>query len=94
MNNIVKLELPKDTTNLAGFDYGNTIYEKQVKNKINIEKEYTIEFPDHINMIASSFVQGFFSEIVESIGLLATEERTNIKSVHDNIVKNTLKKLL
>ena len=55
--------------------------------------DYTIEFPEQIRGVASSFVQGFFANIVETIGLLATEERTNIISGNSRVRNNILKKL-
>ena len=55
--------------------------------------KFTFEFPPQINGVASSFVQGFFSEIVSQIGLLATEERTEIKSPNERIRTGLLQKL-
>lgn len=91
--NKVKLYFEKALTNLAGYEFGIEVYEEQVKGKIDINREFIIEFPEQIKVVASSFVQGFFEEIVNSIGLLATEERTVIVSNNEKIVKTLIKKL-
>lgn len=56
-------------TRLAGFDYGKEIYQEQVKAQIDFSRKTIIEFPSQIIKIASSFVQGFFADIIEQIGL-------------------------
>lgn len=92
MNNI-KLSFEKSLSNLAGYEFGVSVYEKQAKGKLDLSKNFTIEFPPEINGVASSFVQGFFEEIVKQIGLSATEERTKIVSVNPKIEHGLLKKL-
>lgn len=92
MNKVI-LYFEKTLTNLAGYEFGIEIYEEQVKGKIDTNKEFFIEFPKQIKVVASSFVQGFFEEIVNEIGLLATEERAIIVSENDKIVKTLIKKL-
>lgn len=92
MNKVI-LYFEKALTNLAGYEFGIETYEKQVKGKIDINKDFIIEFPKQIKVVASSFVQGFFEEIVNEIGLLATEERAIIVSENDKIVKTLIKKL-
>lgn len=93
MDNVIVLKFPLTLTNLAGYDYGLTIYKEQMKGKININNEYVIKFPSHIKSVASSFVQGFFSEIVNEIGLLETERHTKIESENENLSNSILKKL-
>ena len=91
--NKVNLVFDKTLSKLAGYVYGRKIYEEQVRGKIDLYQEFTIEFPEQIRGVASSFVQGFFANIVETIGLLATEERTNIISGNSRVRNNILKKL-
>lgn len=80
MNNRIELKFDNTLTNLAGYDYGVTIYNKQVKGQVDLEKPFEIVFPSQIKGVASSFVQGFFENIVESIGLLQTEKNARIVS--------------
>ena len=91
--NKVNLVFDKTLSNLAGYDYGRKIYDEQVRGQIDLYQDFTIEFPEQIRGVASSFVQGFFANIVETIGLLATEERANIISGNSRVQNNILKKL-
>ena len=92
MDNTVKLLFKKDLTNLAGYDYGKQIYEEQIAGKIDINSDFTLEFPPSIKGIASSFVQGLFKDIVDKIGLSATEKRLII--ISDNNKKERIRKKL
>lgn len=56
-------------TRLAGFDFGESTYHEQVKEQIDFSGQTTIEFPEQIIKIASSFVQGFFAEIIDQVGI-------------------------
>lgn len=92
MNNTVTLSFNKSLTNLAGYDYGKQVYEEQVAGNIDLESEFTIEFPPGIKGVAASFVQGLFKDIVDKIGLSATETRMIILS--DNNLEDCIKKKL
>ena len=70
MTNRIELKFEKANTRLAGNDYGREIYIAQVKDKVNYDDIIYIVFPDQIVNIASSFVQGFFEEIVKKVGKL------------------------
>lgn len=89
--NKVNLNFDKKLTNLAGYDFGVKIYEEQVNNKLNLNEKFEIVFPDEIRMIASSFVQGFFADIVKQIGLKATEE--NLVVSNEKLRNSIIKKL-
>ncbi|WP_277407886.1 hypothetical protein [Lacrimispora xylanisolvens] len=93
MENGVKLDFKKDITNLAGYEFGQLIYMNQVKGRINLNNEFEIIFPDHVTAIASSFVQGFFSEIVGVLGLLETERNAKIKASTEDLANSVLEKL-
>ena len=93
MENIVRLSFKKTSTNLAGYDYGIEVYEEQVRGKIDVQAPFIIEFPQEIKGIASSFVQGFFADIVGEIGLIATEERATVKAGSERLEKSVISKL-
>lgn len=93
MENRVFLNLKNDISNLAGYEFGTEVYNKQVKGKLDLSKEFEIIFPNHIIGVASSFVQGFFADIVGEIGLLQTEKYAIIKTVSPELSKSILKKL-
>lgn len=67
---IIELKFDSTITSLAGNPYGRKVFEEQVKGRINYEDQCIIVFPSEIKRIASSFVQGFFKEIIENVGLL------------------------
>ena len=85
MDNIVELNIDKNFTCLAGNDYGKKIYSEQVKNKIDISRDFYIKFPTSVKFISSSFVVGFFFEIIDEIGLKMTEERAHIISEYESV---------
>lgn len=87
------LKLNNTITRLAGNEYGKKIFEEQVKEKINYDKKNIIVFPDTIENIAISFVQGFSQEIMESISLDEIHEIIEIEGqekVVNNFYKYTL----
>lgn len=63
------LEFNPMVTRLAGFDFGEDTYREQVEKQIDYSEKTTIVFPKQIIKVASSFVQGFFSEIIAKVGL-------------------------
>lgn len=93
MKNSVILEFPSSITYLAGYKYGQDIYEEQILNKINIHDQFGLEFPDNIKGVAASFVQGLFSEIVKQIGLKNTEDRLNVISIQEDLAASIIKRL-
>ena len=70
----------KATTRLAGYPYGRKEYQLQVKEKINYEATNIIIFPNQIEKIASSFIQGFFAEIIEKVGYEKFDDVVKIKA--------------
>lgn len=86
--NKIELRFDKAQTCLAGFPYGKDVYKQQVEGKINIDDNVEIIFPDQIEMVASSFVQGFFSVLVKQIGYLGIEKNIEIKSSSDNLTQS------
>lgn len=93
IENKVNLSFNGSLSNLAGYDYGVATYKDQAENKLDISRDFMIVFPDHIEGVASSFVQGFFSVIVGEIGLLSTENRLIIKAKNKEL-ENSIKKKL
>lgn len=86
--NKIELSFDKAQTCLAGFPYGEDVYKQQVEGKINIDDNVEIVFPDQIEMVASSFVQGFFSVLVKQIGYLGIEKNIDIKSSSDELTQS------
>lgn len=46
MDNIIELSFDKALTILAGFDFGESVYNEQVKGKVDLNRDIHIVFPD------------------------------------------------
>lgn len=84
---VIELEFDKLSTSLAGNPYGESVFEDQVKNKIDYNTRTEIVFPDQIEDIATSFIQGFFREIIEKIGIAGFEEKIIVKAKDESLVR-------
>lgn len=63
------LDFPKATTDLTGNRLGRKTFEEQVKPKIDGEsKKVIVEFPETINDIGTSFIQGMYAFLSEKYG--------------------------
>ena len=93
MNNSVELVFNKTITKLAGFPYGKSVFQEQVKDVINLLEPCKIIFPNHIERIASSFVQGFFAEIVDYIGYQRIEDNITIETATQELTNDIWNKL-
>ncbi len=92
--NVIKLVFNKSTTRLAGNPYGVSVYKEQVEDKIDYSKINIIEFPDNIEKAASSFVQGFFAEIVEQIGYSNIGRVVKIKASNESLEESIYRDLI
>ncbi len=93
MTNGVTLVFKKDIVCLAGYDYGKLIYDTQVNSKIDFGHDFYITIPDDIELIFSSFIQGFLCDIINSIGVSSTKKRIHIISKNPQIEQFFLKEL-
>lgn len=67
MNKVIELNFKSSLNKLAGNKFGERIYNEQIKEKVDFKNKVVIVFPDIIDDIAISFVQGFTKEILEKI---------------------------
>ncbi len=88
MENRIELIFEKADTRLAGNPYGKSEYEKQVKSKIDFNRKNVIVFPKQIERVASSFVQGFFAEIIEKVGYAGFDELIKIEAADNELAEN------
>lgn len=91
--NSIKLEFDKTVTRLAGYKYGKSVYDAQCKEIIQFDDKIILEFPINIQKLASSFIQGFFNEIIEKIGIAGVENQVEIISANDNMKKEIIDNL-
>lgn len=94
MENEIKLEFDKATTRLAGNPYGRDVFAEQVESKMRYSCRNTIIFPDQIEKVASSFVQGFFAKIVEKVGYAGFDKFIEIKAQNKELEQNIRNDLL
>ena len=72
---VIPLEIKdRSLTKLAGNSYGRKLFDAQVDGQINLNEPFTIVFPEQIDYLASSFIQGFFGKIYTEIGREAMEK--------------------
>ena len=75
----VALEIrDRSLTKLAGNSYDRKLFSEQVDGKIDLDQPFTIEFPEQIDYLASSFIQGFFGKIYTEIGREGMEKNFDI----------------
>lgn len=86
MNRIL-LSFDKPVSKLTGYSFGASVYEKQVKEKIDRTCENIIVFPDYIEDVAISFVLGLFSEIVFEIGVKDLFNVIQIESKYTDLIQ-------
>ena len=91
--NRIELIFAKADISLAGFPYGKEVYEEQVKEKIDISDITEIVFPERIEYIASSFVQGFFSEIINMVGYKVVEKNIIIVTGFEELTESVYENL-
>jgi len=93
----IELKFDKSQTRLAGFPYGEKTFKNQVKKHIqNGDSQtscYKIIFPVQIEKVASSFVQGFFSELINSIGYEEIERQIIIEASNDILTKKIIENI-
>ena len=61
--NAITLDTRKDLSKLAGYQLGCTLYEEQIKPKLNLDTMNCIVFPEHINGVTVGFVKALLCEI-------------------------------
>lgn len=87
--NKINLIFDNTLSSLAGNSYGKEIYDEQVKPFIDFDIVNLIIFPNNIEKIAISFIQGFTREIISKIGIEGF--RKNIKiEVSNEKLKNKI----
>lgn len=91
---IIKLSFPATLTRLTDNPYGRVIFKEQVADKIDYEQMNIIHFPDQIIRASSSFVQGFFTEIVNSIGYDKLHNHISIESINQSLIDSIWNNLL
>lgn len=77
----IVLEFNEDLIALAGTTHGNETWHTQVEPYKN-EPQLTLEFPDHIECISTSFVSALLAQELEAHGLQYVKDKYKIESTH------------
>ena len=93
MSNCVKLEFEKSLVGLAANPFGKSVFKKQVEGKLNEEQKITIIFPERIERIASSFVQGFFSQWIDKYGVEWVRKNIDVSVSNEELKKTVYENL-
>lgn len=88
--NNINLEFDKSISGLAGNEYGYEEYNNQIKEKIDMKKINVIIFPNNIEKVAISFVQGMFRDILSQIDKEELEKYIEIQSSSDELTKKII----
>lgn len=87
----IKLNIKdKSLISLSGRPFGIEIYNTQIANKIEGEKEVVLEFPAQIMSFASSFPQGLLASEIEKLGLENVKKKFKIRSEFSGLEKKFL----
>lgn len=75
---------------VAGDEFGRQIFEEQVKSQLtseDYEKGFEIIFPDQIEIIGSSFIQGFSNHIIGTIGYDGIRDKVIFKTSSSDLTE-------
>lgn len=88
---VIALEIKdRSLTKLAGNSYGRKLYDSQVDGRIDLNEPFTIVFPEQIDYLASSFIQGFFGKIYTEIGREGMEKNFDVRAPKISNPKKTI----
>lgn len=75
------LEIPSNITCLAGYEYGKEIWNTQcLRDDFEANEDHYISFPEQIEGVTISWVDGFFEYLIETIGAEKTAEQIHINN--------------
>lgn len=83
----------KSLSRLIGFELGVHIYEENKLNRFDLNDKIEIVFPNTIEKVSSSFVQGFFSGFIRKVGKNTAKEQVIIKMKNAELTALFYKKL-
>ena len=82
--NVIFVNPRYDLITLQGYTFGKFTF-NDIKNNIDYNKPLTIVFPDRIEKIGTSFIDGFFYEIADNWGPDELKNKMHIISKIDNL---------
>ena len=80
MSSIVNINVPSNVTILAGYEYGRDLWQTYRPIDFEMHDDYYIRFPEQIEGIATSWIDGFFKDLIETIGAEKAAEQLHISN--------------
>lgn len=91
----VNLVFDRNIIYLGGEQLGRMVYNEQVRNNIDFsDNKIVIVFPEHVQQLTSSFVQGFFYEIKNKLGLEGIQKKVFIEDGGKDFKKDIINYLI
>ncbi|MCL2572181.1 MAG: hypothetical protein FWE11_07225 [Defluviitaleaceae bacterium] len=83
----IMLEFENKYSKIGDFDYGKDIYEQQAKDRVVFDGENIIAFPDYVDFVSPSFIQGFIAVPIGNVGKENVLEYISFESPRSEVVK-------
>ena len=90
----INLTFSKSMIALAGNPFGRNTFREQVVPHLEGEDKFCIVFPNQIEMIASSFVQGFFAHWLQEYGVEGVFQHVQVMAKDDDVVRRICENLI
>lgn len=81
----IYLVFPKNKTRLVGYNYGKHTYDTQLKDEISPDEITYIIFPEHIEKVSSSFLEGLFEDIFNQFGYKVVGEKIRVETKNESL---------
>lgn len=91
--NFIELKFKNTLTDLSGNRLGDEVYDTQISHKIDIERKNIVRFPDTVEYIGSSFIEGMYKKLGEKYGKRKAAEIMELTSENEECKKKIEKSL-
>ena len=85
----IYLVFPEGKTRLVGYNYGKNIYNMQLKGEISPDEITYIVFPEQIEKVSSSFLEGLFEDIFNQFGYKVAGDKVRVETKNESL-KNSM----
>lgn len=86
----IYLVFPKDITRLVGYNYGKYTYDMQLKDEISPDEITYIIFPEQIEKVSSSFLEGLFEDIFNQFGYKVAGDKIRVETKNESLRNSML----
>lgn len=86
----IYLVFPEGKTRLVGYSNGKYIYNMQLKGEISPDEITYIIFPEQIEKVSSSFLEGLFEDIFNQFGYKVAGEKIRVETKNESLRSSML----